>query len=145
MPRPWAYFDTSVLVKRYVREDGMVLARALLRRYRLLSSAIAPVELRSALCRRRADGDLAEGHFTAILSRIRQDRAHWELVELSPTVLGHAEELIQRSGIRTVDALHLASALTFRSLTGIRLAFITADDRQRQAAEREALAVEWVG
>ena len=48
-----AYFDTSVLVKRYVREDGSMYARALMRRHRVVSSAVAPLELLSALTRRR--------------------------------------------------------------------------------------------
>ena len=54
MPRPWAYFDTSVLVKRYVEEDGAGQSRALLGRHRLLSSAILPVETLAALRRRIA-------------------------------------------------------------------------------------------
>ncbi len=36
MPAPWAYFDTSVLLKRYIREAGSAQARASLRRYRFL-------------------------------------------------------------------------------------------------------------
>lgn len=45
----WAYFDTSVLVKRYVKEEASAVARRLLQRYRFLSSAIAPVEVRDGL------------------------------------------------------------------------------------------------
>jgi hypothetical protein len=37
VPRPWAYFDTSVLVKRYVEEEGTGQSRALLGRHHLLS------------------------------------------------------------------------------------------------------------
>lgn len=43
-PRQWAYFDTSVLVKRYVKEVGSLTMRRLLRRFQLLSSSIMPVE-----------------------------------------------------------------------------------------------------
>ena len=42
--RHWAYFDTSVLVKRYVKEAGSSATRRLLQRFRFLSSAVAPVE-----------------------------------------------------------------------------------------------------
>ena len=45
----WAYFDTSVLVKRYVKEQGSAAARRLLQRYRFLSSAVAPVEVVSQI------------------------------------------------------------------------------------------------
>lgn len=145
MPAPWAYFDTSVLVKRYVREPGSSRARALLRRHRFLSSAITPIEILSALCRRRAAGDLPERDFAAILSRMRQDRAYWEMVEVSPAVLSRAEELVQRTALRTLDALHVASALVFRETSGFGVPLITGDILQRDAATELALEVVWVG
>ncbi len=134
MPAPWAYCDTSVLLKRYIREKGSAQTRALLRRYRFLSSAIAPVEAMSALCRWRASGELAEHDFHIILSRFRKDRAYWELIVVSPLVLARAEELIQTTALKTLDALHLASALAFQAMSGIRIPFLTADARQRDAA-----------
>lgn len=145
MPAPWAYFDTSVLLKRYIREAGSAQARASLRRYRFLSSAIAPVEAMSALCRRRTSGELAEEDFAAILSRIRNDRSYWELVEVTPLVLTYAEELIRTTGVKTLDALHLASVLAFQAMSGIRIPFVTADLRQRDAASQLDLTVVWIG
>lgn len=145
MPAPWAYFDTSVLLKRYVREEGSAQARVSLRRYRFLSSALTPVEAISALCRRRMSGDLAQQDFTTILSRIRKDRSYWELVVITPLVLTHAEDLVQTTGVKTLDALHLSSALAFQAAAGIRIPFITADIRQRDAARRLDLTVVWIG
>jgi predicted nucleic acid-binding protein len=144
MAAPWAYCDTSVLLKRYIREKGSMQTRKLLRRYRFLSSAITPVEATSALCRRRTAGDLAQRDFDAILSHIRRDRAYWELVAVSPLVLTRAEELIQTTSLRTLDALHLASALVFQATSGIRIPFLTADVRQREAASGLDLDVVWV-
>lgn len=140
----WAYFDTSVLVKRYVREEGSMAARRLLRRYRLLSSAIAPVEVLSALSRRRTAGDLPSRDFLAIRSRLHKDRSYWELVEVGALVLSQAEELVQKTGRRTLDALHVASALTFQIASGLAVPFITADIGQRETAEELALNVVWV-
>ncbi len=145
MPTRWAYFDTSVLVKRYVKERGAARARSLLRRYRFLSSAVAPLEVMSALCRRRAMDHLAQRDFTAIVARMQEDREYWELVEVSPLVLGRAEELIQSTSLRTLDAVHVASALAFESSSGMRVPFVTADARQRDAAGQVALNVVWVG
>lgn len=140
----WAYFDTSVLVKRYVREGGTIAARRLLRRYRFLSSAIAPVEVLSALSRRRTAGDLLPRDFLAIRSRLQKDRSYWELVEVGALVLTQAEELVQKTGLRSLDALHVASALTFQTTSGLTVPFVTADLRQREAAEDLALNVVWV-
>lgn len=145
MPAPWAYFDTSVLVKRYVRERGSPRAGVLLRRYRFLTSAIAPVEVMSALRRRRAAGELTPQHFAAILTRIRADRAYWQLVEVSPLVLAQAEELVQRASLTTLDSIHVASAMAFQSAFGTRIPFITGDIRQQEVAGQAALDVVWVG
>lgn len=140
----WAYFDTSVLVKRYVKEEGSTVARRLLQRYRFLSSAVAPIEVMSALSRRRMAGELAQRDFLAIRSRLHKDRGYWELVEVGAIVLSQAEELVQKTGLRTLDALHVASVLTFQAGSGLTLPFITADVRQREAAVKLALNLIWV-
>lgn len=146
MPATWAYFDTSVLVKRYVSEPGSLQVRALLRQYDFLSSAIAPVEAMSALYRRRRAGDLSEENFMAVLRRVQRDRTRWELVEVGPLVLSRAEELVQGgTPIRALDAIHIASLMTFQAASGVRTPFVTADARQREVAEQLSLDVVWVG
>lgn len=145
MPAPWAYFDTSVLLKRYIREAGSAQARVSLRRYRFLSSAITPVEAMSALCRRRTSGELAEKDFAVILSRMQRDRSYWELVAVTPLVLTNAEDLIRTTQVKTLDALHLASIVAFQAMSGIRIPFITADVRQWDAASRLDLTVIGIG
>jgi len=145
MPKEWAYFDTSALVKRYISEAGSVRARLLLGRYRFLSSVIAPVELTSALCCRKVSGDLAAADFTRIQSRLKHDRLAWELVEVTSAVLDQAEQLIKQTDLWTLDALHVATALVFQSISGIHAPFITGDVRQREAAAHLELEVLWVG
>lgn len=142
----FAYFDTSALVKRYVRERGSAQVGALLRRHNLLSSAITPVEVLSAVWRRKRDGDVSEEDVLATLSRVQSDRVRWELVEVGGTVLSRAEEIVQGTGpMRALDAIHVASLITFQSAAGIRVPFITGDGRQRDAAEQMKLDVVWVG
>lgn len=140
----WAYFDTSVLVKRYVKEQGSAAARRLLQQYRFLSSAVAPVEALSVLSRRCTLGELTRRDFLAIRSRLNKDRSYWELVEISEIVLNQAEDLAQKTGLRTLDALHLASVLTFQAASGLTIPFITADVGQRKAAEMLAINLIWV-
>lgn len=140
----WAYFDTSVLVKRYVKEAGSSASRKLLQRYRFLSSALAPVEALSAFSRRRTTGEITHRDFLAIRSRLYKDRDYWELVELGPIVLSQAEELVQKTGLRTLDAMHVASALMFQAASGLTIPFVTADVRQRDAAESLALNLIWI-
>ena len=142
----FAYFDTSALVKRYVRERGSARVGSLLRRHDLLSSAIAPVEVLSALWRRKREGDVSEEDFSATLSRVESDRVRWELVETGGTVLSRAEEIVQGAvPMRALDAIHVASLITFQAASGTNIPFVTGDTRQRDAATHLGLHVVWVG
>ena len=142
----WAYFDTSVLVKRYLNETASLQARALLRRHDLLSSSIINPELLSAFSRRRRSGELSESQFNTLLRRVRNDRLQWELIEVSSLVLDGAEELVQGAVVvRTLDAIHIASLMMFKTTAAIEISLITADARQRDAARQVGVDVVWVG
>ncbi|MBI3059934.1 MAG: type II toxin-antitoxin system VapC family toxin [Deltaproteobacteria bacterium] len=140
-----AYFDTSVLVKNYVQEAGSARARALLRSHSFLSSSITPVELMSALMRRKSRGELEVEDLPRILARVQEDRPYWKLLDVGLSVLSQAEELIQKIQMRTLDAIHIASLVTFQAASGIRIQFVTGDSRQRDAAEQMNLDVVWIG
>jgi len=117
-----------------------------MRQHNFLSSAIAPVEAMSALMRRRRAGDLSEESFRAVLRRLQSDRTRWELVEVSASVLSRAENLIQGGmPIKALDAIHIASIMTFQTAYGTRIPFVTGDAQQRDVAHESALDVVWVG
>ena len=139
-----AYFDTSVLLKRYFEEPGSVLAASVLRRHVVTTSSIAPVEAISAICRRRDSGELTPKVFTYLSQRLYRDRSRWELVEVTQKVLDVAEELVDRFNVRTLDAVHLSSGHLLQSALGTRLQFVTADARQREAAEALSFEAVWV-
>ena len=142
----FAYFDTSALIKRYVREPGTTRVVSLLRRHDLLSSAITPVEVMSALCRRKRNGELSEEDFAATLTRVQSERIRWELVEVGGMVLNRAEAIVQGTvPMRAMDAVHVASLMTFQAAAGIRIPFVTGDGRQRDAATLLGLDVIWIG
>ncbi len=131
----WAYFDTSALVKRYVSEPGRREVLQLLRRHQLVTSAILPVELRSALRRRTSEGTVDATRVPEMLRRVAADRAYWTLVAVGSEVLAGAETLIAAHPLRTLDAIHVASAQLFRSrVTTPEFIFVSADERQTAAA-----------
>jgi predicted nucleic acid-binding protein len=111
-----------------------------------LSSAITPVELLSALGRKKRSGDLSEEEFSMLLSRIQSERIRWELVEIAGPVLDRAEEVIQGPlPLRALDALHVASSMAFQAAASVQIPFVTGDGRQRDAANHLGLDVIWVG
>jgi predicted nucleic acid-binding protein len=141
----FAYFDTSVLLKRYFAETGSALARSLLSRYVLVTSAIAPTEAMSAICRRRDTGELSLKSFTQVTRRFYKDRPRWELVEVTQQVLDLAEELVDRQNVRTLDAIHLSSGHMIQAALRQPLRFVTANARQRVVATALSFECIWVG
>ena len=142
----WAYFDTSALVKRYIREPGSEQVRALSRRHEFLSSVLTPVEIVSALCRRRREGDISANTLAALLRRMLSDQARWEMVEVNLSVLERAQELLQgTTALRTLDAIQVASLITVQAASAIRLPLITADLRQRECATQAGIDTIAVG
>lgn len=147
MTQRLAYFDTSVLLKRYRREPGSAQAVALLRRYQVLTSALAPVEATSALVRRRAVGEIRPADFEAIAAQLSRDRQHWHLVEVTADVLSRAEDVIAQANVCTLDAVHMATALAVETAWGgprRQMAFVTGEGRQQDAAWALGLSVVWV-
>ena len=131
----WAYFDTSVLVKRYVDEAGRHEVLRLLRRYDVVTSAIVTVELRSALRRRVAEGGLDEERVPEILKRVAAERGFWASIDVSRDVLSAAETLVATHPVRALDAVHIASARLFAARIALPdLIFVSADARQTTAA-----------
>jgi uncharacterized protein len=141
----WAYFDASALIKRYVNEAGRREVLRLLRGHDCVTSTLLPVELRSALRRRVADATLDQGRVPEILKRFATDRAFWALVEVTRDVLATAETLVATHPLRTLDAIHVASAQFFAArIRQSELIFVSADARQTMAAAAEGMTTKHV-
>lgn len=126
-----AYLDSSALVKLVVHEAGTDALRAWLVGHReVVSSALAVTEVQRAirrLSRRRSLSDRAR----LVLDGVA-------LLAVDTTILDAAAGL-KPPELRTLDAIHVASAL---SLGDDLHAFVTYDDRQAAAARTAGLRVE---
>ncbi len=143
MPQITAYVDTSLLALRYLEHPDSPYARRLLREHKLVTSAITSVELVSVLKQRFATGDLTADAEEAVLRRIGDDEASWDRVRVSEEVLSRAREVIKQTGLRSLDAIHLATALIRRNGANCPLRFLTRDSGQGAAAR--ALGFEVLG
>jgi predicted nucleic acid-binding protein len=138
----WAYFDSSALVKRYVNEAGRHDVLRLLRDYDVVTSAIAPIELRSALRRRVSEGTLDKARAPQILERVASERGFWASIEVSRDVLATAETLVATHPLRALDAIHVASAQLFATrISQPDLLFVSADRRQTTAASALGMTI----
>jgi len=125
------YLDASALVKLVVREPESVALMEFLREHPdRVSSALALAEVPRAL--RRARFGAAERR------RAREVLARVALVDIDPRALA-AAAAIEPPTVRTLDAIHLATALALREDLA---ALVTYDRRLAVAAERADLPVQ---
>lgn len=121
------YVDSSALLKRYVDEPDSQAADALLRSDRsLLSARHTVVEVRRNLARLLTDRDASEAR-----SAFMNDLEALSLIELDADTCEMGAAIAEVTGVRTLDALHLAAA---QRAGGVALPFLTFDLRQAQAA-----------
>jgi predicted nucleic acid-binding protein len=138
----WAYFDSSAVVKVYVQEDGRATVLRLLRLHEVVVSAILPVEIRGALRRRADENAIERSRLPAALNQLAADRAQWNVLAVSAEILEGAEQVVARHAVRTLDAIHIASAKEFAERLQAHVPFVSADDRQIEAAAAIGLIVE---
>jgi uncharacterized protein len=128
------YVDSSAVVKRYRDEPGSELAVAAMdAATALATSRITFTEVARALTLHDPEGAGAP-----VIDRWTRDWEEHEIVELDQGVATHAAALAAHHGIRSLDALHLASAL---ALGGTPMRFATWDRRLADAARSVGLRV----
>lgn len=136
------YLDSSVLVAIALGDGRGAQALAILGSRDSCTSALSPVECQAGLSFQyaAAPGGLpaAEQALDAVLDRI-------QIIELTPNVVVQARTLVRRHrpgiGLRTLDAIHVASCGEVRAQVGTAaIEYITADKRQHVAFTSEGFS-----
>jgi predicted nucleic acid-binding protein len=128
------YVDSSALLKRYVEEPDSETADSLLRSDpSLLTARHTIVEVRRNLARLLGGRTLA-----AARSSFARDLDVLSIVELDDVTCEAAAAVAEVTGVRTLDALHLAAA---QRIGGPAVPFLTFDVRRAQAARELGLTV----
>lgn len=140
------FVDTSALGKRYIPEAGSAWVKGWIdprASHVIVISALATVEMNSILMRREREG------FISTADRISLDndflfhvQNEYLVVDLDDDVLYRARTLLVKHPLRTLDALHLSSAMQVNQLFGLLPTFITADTRLLAAAAAEGLTTD---
>lgn len=139
---PFLYLDSSVIVSIALGEPRGVQALAILGPRESCTSDLSAVECQAGLSFQYASAPsglpAAEQALNAVLGRML-------LIQLTPAVLTQARTLIRRHrsgiGLRTLDALHVASATEVQAQLGMgSIEYLTADQRQHQAFTAEGFA-----
>jgi predicted nucleic acid-binding protein len=138
----FVYLDSSVLVAVALGDPRGSQVLALLGSRDACTSELSVVECQAGLSFQysTAPGGLpaAERALNAVLARM-------QMIQVTAAVLGQARTLVRRHrpgiGLRTLDALHVASCAEMQAQLGTgSVEYITADRRQHNAFTAEGFA-----
>jgi predicted nucleic acid-binding protein len=136
------YFDSSALVKRYVRERGTAKVQRLLTSDVAVTCRLSAIEIASALARRAREGAFSDTARDRAVAAFDADLASMIVVELTAPIVARAQALVRRHALRAGDAIQLASCLYIREALGEDTSFVAFDDRLADAARLEDLDLE---
>lgn len=106
------YLDSSVLLQHILLGDAGI--KQVLACDRIISSELLEIECRRVLHRYRMQGNLDDSRYIKALERLENVIAGVSILILSSKVKKRASEAFPII-IKTLDALHLASALMFQA------------------------------
>jgi predicted nucleic acid-binding protein len=131
------FFDTSALTKRYVEEKGSDQVRDLCAQADALGvSVLVLPELISTFCRLVREGRLSAKDYQSLKAAVQTDLSDADLCDVSQEIFEQAIRCLEAHPLRTLDALHVGSALIYQPDL-----FVSADRRQTEAADREGIPV----
>lgn len=139
------YADSSALVTLYADERGR---DDFGHEQAIAVSAIARVEVPSALWQKQRAGDLSPAQAAALVADFEADylgdtggAPRFAVVAARPDVLAEAARLCATHGLRAYDAVQLSSALTARAAAPDCSTFAAYDEQLRRAAAAEGFGL----
>lgn len=134
------FFDSSALAKRYIDEKGSDEVEKICVQTKELSVSIICIpEIFSALNRLRREKQLSKGQYEKVKESLIYDLRDADFYNLTPQVVNHSIQLLEKYALRAMDALHIACALVAQPDL-----FISSDQRQLFAAKKAGLEIQLV-
>lgn len=131
------FFDSSALAKRYIDEKGSNdVEQICLQTDVLCVSIICLPEIISALNRLRREKLLNKRQYEKTKESLIYDLEDADFYSLTPEVINHSIQLLEKYTLRAMDALHVACALVAQPDL-----FVSSDQRQLAAAKKAGLKI----
>jgi predicted nucleic acid-binding protein len=129
------YAESSAVLAWLLGEEADCRVREVLRRAALVAASdLVLLECDRVLIRAVALGEIDEATAADRRVLLNAAAAHWHLWRVSSEIVDRARRPFPVEPVRTLDAIHLASALAARSaVPGIEL--LSLDDRIRQSGK----------
>jgi predicted nucleic acid-binding protein len=133
-----AYVDSSVILRLVLGQANSLAEWKKIDRG--ISSAVTTVEVLRTLDRLRLTRVLTDAELSLRRAAILQVLDLLEVIEIDGVVLARAAQPMPTE-LRTLDAIHLASALLWRERSNVELVMATHDRRLRIAAQAHGFKV----
>lgn len=135
------YVESSAVLAWLLDEPGAAIIRQTLAEAEtVLASDLTLIECERVLHRAAALGELSEAEAADRRAYLAKAAMHWHILRIGPEVVDRARRPFPGDPIRTLDAIHLASALVARSAVA-GLALLSLDDRIRVVGKRLGLTL----
>jgi predicted nucleic acid-binding protein len=135
------YAESSALLAwLFDEEPGEEIRRLLASAEVVVASDLTIIECDRVLLRAAALGELTEAEAADRRAHLTTAASRWHVLRIGPEIVERARQPFPGEPIRTLDAIHLASALVARSaVAGLEL--LSLDDRVRKASRGLGLTV----
>lgn len=128
------YLETSALLRWLLGEpDAANVAGVVDAADAVVTSSLTFVEAERALSRAVAERILREGDARKLRGLLRRERAGWIVMAITDSVLDRAGRTFPVEPLRTLDAIHLSTALAFTEAFA-ELKLVTFDRRIEENA-----------
>lgn len=130
------YAESSAVLAWLLDEDASGMVRRILADAPLVvASDLTLIECDRVLHRAAALGELTEAEVADRRAHLANVAAHWNLLRIQGEIVERARQPFPGDPIRTLDAIHLASALAARTAVA-GLSLLSLDERIRGTARR---------
>ena len=130
-----AFFDSSAYAKRFIAENGSDEADEICAQSSHLGLTVICVpEVISALNRRIREKRLARSDYATVKMRLALESRDADIINITDEVLATVVRVLETTTSRTMDAIHIASAIEWKCDL-----FVTADANQCKAAQAMGL------
>ena len=135
------YAESSAVLAWLLDENSAVAVRRSLAAAEIIfASDLTLIECDRVILRAAALGELTETEAADRRAHLTAAASHWQILHVAPEIVERARQPFPGEPIRTLDAIHLASALTARTaIAGLSL--LSLDDRVRKAAKKLGLDI----
>lgn len=135
------FFDSSAFAKRFIEEPGSDEVEKICQKTESIGlSSLCLPEIISALNKRVREKSISRKSYFIIKKRLLEEIEDADLINVIPEIIARSILLLEKNKLRTIDAVHLASAIIWETDL-----FISADQRQIAAAKKSGLNVKIIG